>query len=162
MSYLFSCSQCIRTKGFLVWGPRKYFLVSLFSFFVCVSFMFIVHVRNFNLWWPEILSCEAVYCINTTEKTPNHVIPKICFQFPNPKTEREETEIWLNNIISGYNITYKMVLSLLRNVEAWSSSNYIVNINVKTADWIRSYKQLQINEEHESWFIYHTNYLHFA
>ena len=83
MSYLFSCSQCIRTKGFLVWGPRKYFLVSLSSFFVCVSFMFIVHVRNCNLWWPEIISCEAVYCINTTEKTPNHVIPKICFQFPN-------------------------------------------------------------------------------
>ena len=59
-----------------------------------------------------------------------------------------------------------MVLSVSRNLEAWSSPNYIeasiVNINVKTADWVRSYKQLQINEQLESWFIYHTKYLHFA
>ena len=59
-----------------------------------------------------------------------------------------------------------MVLSVSRNLEAWSSPNYIevsiLNINVKTADWIRSCKQLQINEQRELWFIYQTKYLHFA
>ena len=66
-----------------------------------------------------MVSCKAIYCINTTEKTLDHVIPEICFQFPNPKTEREQAEIWLNNISSGYNIgTYKMVLSVSRNSEA--------------------------------------------
>ena len=115
-----------------------------------------------------MLSCKAIYCINTTEKTPDYVISKIlCFQFPNPKTEREQAEIWLNHISSGYNIsTYKMVSSVSRNSEAWISSNYIeasiVNIDVKTADLIKSYKQLQINEHYESWFIYHFKYLHFA
>ena len=61
-----------------------------------------------------MLICKAIYCINTTEKTPNHVIPKIfCLQFPNPKTEREQAEIWLNNISSGYNIsTYKIVYTV--------------------------------------------------
>ena len=64
-----------------------------------------------------MLSCKAVYCINTTGKTPDHVIPKIsCFQFSNPKSERKQAEIWLNNVSSGYNIsTYKMVLSVSRN-----------------------------------------------
>ena len=78
-----------------------------------------------------MLSCKAIYCINTTEKTLDHVMPKeLCFQFPNPKPERGQAEIWLNNISSGYNISaHKMMLS----------PNYtearIVNINVKT-DWI--------------------------
>ena len=111
-----------------------------------------------------MLSCKTIYCINTTEKTPDKIS---CLQFPNPKTEREQAEIWLNNISSGYNIsTYKMMLSVARNSEAWSSPNYIeasiVNINIKTADWIRSCKQLQISEQHELWFIYHTKHLHFA
>ena len=75
-----------------------------------------------------MLSCKAIYCINKTEKTLDHVMPKVlCFQFPNPKPERGQAEIWLNNISSGYNISaYKMMLS----------PNYtearIVNINVKT------------------------------
>ena len=111
-----------------------------------------------------MLSCKTIYCINTTEKTPDKIS---CLQFPNPKTEREQAEIWLNNISSGYNIsTYKMVLSISMNLEAWSSPNYtevsILNINVKTADWVRSCKQLQINEQRELWFIYQTKYLHFA
>ena len=109
-------------------------------------------------------SCKTIYCINTTEKTPDKIS---CLQFPNPKTEREQAEIWLNNISSGYNIsTYKMMLSVARNSEAWSSPNYIeasiVNINIKTADWIRCCKQLQINEKLEVWFIYQAKYLHFA
>ena len=67
-----------------------------------------------------MLRRKAVYCINTTEKTPDHVIPKIlCFQIPNPKIEKEEAEMWLNNIISGYNIsTYEVMLSVSRNFEA--------------------------------------------
>ena len=83
-----------------------------------------------------MLSCKAIYCINTTEKTLDHVMPKeLCFQFPNPKPERGQAEIWLNNISSGYNISaHKMMLSP-NYIEA-----SIVNINFKTADWIRSYK----------------------
>ena len=136
--------------------------------FLCVSFMFIVYVGNFNLWWPKMASCKAIYSTNTTEKTPDHVIPKVlCFQFPNPNIEKKQAEIWLNDISVGYNIsTYTMVLSVSRNSEAWSIPNYIeasiVNINIKTADWIRSCKQLQISEQHELWFIYHTKHLHFA
>ena len=60
-----------------------------------------------------MISCKALYCINKTEKTLDHVMPKVlCFQFPNPKPERVQAEILLNNISSGYNIsTYKMMLS---------------------------------------------------
>ena len=65
-------------------------------------------------------SCKAIYSTNTTEKTPDHVIPKVLsFQFPNPNIERKQAEIWLNNISVGYNInTYAMVLSVSRNSEA--------------------------------------------
>ena len=59
-----------------------------------------------------------------------------------------------------------MVSSVSTNLEAWSSPNYIeasiVKIIVKTADWIRSCKQLQINEKPKLWFIHLTKYFHFT
>ena len=49
-------------------------------------------------------SCKAIYCSNTTGNSPG----KIYFQFPNPKIERKQAEIWLKNISTGYNInTFK-------------------------------------------------------
>ena len=40
-------------------------------------------------------SCKAIYCYNSTRKTPGKIL---CFQFLNPKTGRKRAEIWLKNI----------------------------------------------------------------
>ena len=45
-------------------------------------------------------NCEAIYCSNTTGKTPDKIS---YFPFPNPKTWREQAEIWLKNTGSRYN-----------------------------------------------------------
>ena len=49
-----------------------------------------------------MISCEAIYCSNTTGKTPDKIS---YFPFPNPKTYRERAEIWLKNISTRYNIS---------------------------------------------------------
>ena len=50
-------------------------------------------------------SYGAIYCSNTTEKTPG----KVYFPFPNPKTESKRAEVRLKNS-TEYNInTFKFL-----------------------------------------------------
>ena len=86
-------------------------MFSLCPFPFFVSFTFIVYIGNFNLWWAKKQKCKVIYCSDTTGETPGKIL---YFQFPNPKTKRKKGEIWLNNIISGYNISsYKIMLSVV-------------------------------------------------
>ena len=63
-------------------GVQKKLFVFL-GVFLCLSFTFLVYVGKFNLWQAEMTSSEAIYCSNTTGKTPDKIS---YFAFPNPKT----------------------------------------------------------------------------
>ena len=70
--------------------------------FTCFRFHFYVlyiYCTCWRLFIYDEQKCKVIYCRNTTWKTPD----KIYFQLPNPKTERKQAEIWLNNISTGYN-----------------------------------------------------------
>ena len=58
------------------------FFVALGSFFVFVSFSFLVYVEKFNLQWAEMPSCKSIGCINGAGKTADKIS---YFPFSNPK-----------------------------------------------------------------------------
>ena len=68
----------------LIWfrSSENTFFSCSWIFFLCLSFTFLVYVGKFNLWGAEMTSCEAIYCRNTTGKTPDKIS---YFPFPNPK-----------------------------------------------------------------------------
>ena len=69
----------------LIWfrSSENTFFVVLGSFFVFVSFTFLVYVEKFNLQWAEMPSCKSIYCSNGTWKTADKIS---YFPFSNPKT----------------------------------------------------------------------------
>ena len=102
----------------------KVLFVFLVSFFIFVSFTFIAYAGNFNLWWVKVSSCKAIYCSNTTGKTPGKIS---YFQFPNPNPERQWGQIWFNNFSARYNINMMMLYVVVNSIEIAFNSKYKQN-----------------------------------